>query len=1611
MDGCEEGDAEISATVVCEEELNDELDIYNDLPDFRYDETIDKLNATIAKLEAENNELHSMLTEMKKEKDILETKCSALITNITSLLKTAKLEIQRKERTINDLRQQLSGAASSNKFRLKRQFENPDWKKNADINYSKCDSQTREPVSKKPRLSELDRTTKDMGSKNEETMNGNVTTLKPPSKVTQASQKENVPLTPVQKHTPAGKMNATSKVSAPILPAINCPTLFSSRMYQRLNNQSATQTITLPSVPLIPICDEEPLNRVPVGRINVNEQPQCAIPTEKTVSKTPDDTVKLPGCNLFFQKPTSSSVGAVIEKPNLTSAKNDSSRKRTELNLRSVSDLKKVVCESVTKSDSPQSLSNKCKVRNNGLDRVKSVFPPAKMSTPLSSDRATKFQFSNAKNNKSTLMSFKSSKHLDTRSTLLKVLPNGKGKSVKKVFVPISSAWNCSKPPSCTPPDEASNNKCQQSENAAEGEMGAEVTRVTSELTVKVDNEILDESGKQAVDLFGSPAKWADDCSSDSVKVDGIVNRKKIDYSLFGSPYKNGDSCSSEPVNFVLPPGAYEDSCFTNQPPDKVSPRPVKTPPPITSLPDLTSNLVSSKNKCSDSASGSNDRDGRKNDDSFSLPALKSSKKGKSVFSPLKDSKTAASLPTVALDDRSSTGICFPFKHTNRYEDSVLGQFDDTAQFVSALAKVDTKISPLSTPMKNSDVIDEFQMTQCQTINTSSANNPTSFKEVFRNKNLQDVPMVASNDDYVVTEKQSSKVTCQVKNTEPSASTSLGSVDFEKSQEKAENVLYADEKAEESIATEKRVDSSSSLSNSKFIHRSNFSSSFVFTVSSDSQSFHDKPVNVLKPRKTPRAVVNKRSPVAPTGSCNDVNLNPRIAIPDAFITEQEERVRQWQKNHLYENTLKSGTSPKTPSPTKCLVKMNGSSSDTTKASTPMKAQSKIYSLGKNRLKPPSPCNALGTSSSESRTQEKTGVINRLQPKRVPRHPVTSGKNSDGVLKAVATKSKPRDDTPSNVLDNDPPCTVAVAEMVVPMPVSVPVSAKSNEGDRAIDIPNTIDSPHIIKQNPDSLRNKYDGRLQYATGSDKTEEIATAGNTTPVPVDEPPCALDTTNKALNMIYSVMSNIVSGSTTSNNLGETVGVSSPIDPVHLKTEPIINNEKLLEKIDISPKNRLVEVSCTQRSSMYVECISQVKPSSTQNFNSKLRVSNISGPFTSKSTPIIMKKSMVNRDSDFKRSSALKRFGDKAKNNSINSNSNSPTTAEGVLEENYNSKGLPSKRVLIRRKSAPNLNVSSQSLGNRTANKTLTRTFSSSSLKNVQDPISHIAEVLPVKWIVHPIELDLPENIYGCISSSFSSKDPRALPRLVEPRSSLSSKDEDNQNVKVMRKLNHWISPNASIIGRVSEQSSSEINLTRPIVTSTPFPLKRDGALATDTRENRTKRLSTSKETFLLETATKHPILRRSERVVKRSTIQLDSPIKQERKARGKKRPAATQPELASPEESCKESKRTPGNRKSPKGPSKSDISTESPPATDAVTTSTTSPAPEPVVQSHPHPLTSTTSLSQSVITSTAQPLLITRKRRIPILSSVTLVHSDKPVIVSRKRPPSFGVYNNST
>ncbi|XP_050431330.1 uncharacterized protein LOC126839921 [Adelges cooleyi] len=92
---------------ICEVKIDGKMalvSLYDDLPHFEYDETIDRLKETNIKYQNYILELNQRIKCLEDEKSNLKSVNMVLSKNITSLYKTAFSEIQRKDKIINDLR-------------------------------------------------------------------------------------------------------------------------------------------------------------------------------------------------------------------------------------------------------------------------------------------------------------------------------------------------------------------------------------------------------------------------------------------------------------------------------------------------------------------------------------------------------------------------------------------------------------------------------------------------------------------------------------------------------------------------------------------------------------------------------------------------------------------------------------------------------------------------------------------------------------------------------------------------------------------------------------------------------------------------------------------------------------------------------------------------------------------------------------------------------------------------------------------------------------------------------------------------------------------------------------------------------------------------------------------------------------------------------------------------------------------------------------------------------------------------------------------------------------------------------------------------------------------
>ncbi|CAD6217861.1 GSCOCG00011398001-RA-CDS [Cotesia congregata] len=103
--------------------MDDDIDIYGDLENF--DEKRDEnCSSTISELKLETKKLENHTQELKKKIKNLEATNNTLKINLSSLLKTAKNEIVRKDRIIAELRQQLNNKTfrrnSSEQFKFNK---------------------------------------------------------------------------------------------------------------------------------------------------------------------------------------------------------------------------------------------------------------------------------------------------------------------------------------------------------------------------------------------------------------------------------------------------------------------------------------------------------------------------------------------------------------------------------------------------------------------------------------------------------------------------------------------------------------------------------------------------------------------------------------------------------------------------------------------------------------------------------------------------------------------------------------------------------------------------------------------------------------------------------------------------------------------------------------------------------------------------------------------------------------------------------------------------------------------------------------------------------------------------------------------------------------------------------------------------------------------------------------------------------------------------------------------------------------------------------------------------------------------------------------------------
>ncbi|XP_029343043.1 uncharacterized protein LOC100159462 [Acyrthosiphon pisum] len=104
---------------ICEVNIDGKMalvSLYDDLPHFEYDLTIDNLKNSVTKLRSFVQELKQRIKKLENENTNFQTVNNVLSKNITSLYKTASIEIQRKDKIIDDLRKSQVVPSTSKMF-------------------------------------------------------------------------------------------------------------------------------------------------------------------------------------------------------------------------------------------------------------------------------------------------------------------------------------------------------------------------------------------------------------------------------------------------------------------------------------------------------------------------------------------------------------------------------------------------------------------------------------------------------------------------------------------------------------------------------------------------------------------------------------------------------------------------------------------------------------------------------------------------------------------------------------------------------------------------------------------------------------------------------------------------------------------------------------------------------------------------------------------------------------------------------------------------------------------------------------------------------------------------------------------------------------------------------------------------------------------------------------------------------------------------------------------------------------------------------------------------------------------------------------------------------
>lgn len=307
-------------------------------------------------------------------------------------------------------------------------------------------------------------------------------------------------------------------------------------------------------------------------------------------------------------------------------------------------------------------------------------------------------------------------------------------KPSKKLVLPVSNSWNGLVKTVENLKERKKGNRLQESETGA-------TSSTTENVTNSFSNDEKKQTERDTLELNNSKTRASD-----------------VLEDLFGSPLKWAENSNeTTPLLELNSPTVYEDSCSAHIENAKFHSNLKKTVGEKSVSIDIAHSTETHAINCKTvtQIESSNEQPSTSSNMDKLERAFEevggNKHRMKSIFSPLKTDSCKSSSIGLGVNTGSIVDLRFNFPFKSKYEDSVLGQFDDTTQFVSALTKVESKISPLNTPVKSisvpaaDDTILALNMapkTFSQAYQTSESNHLTSsLNSMSSNKNFSDRPI------------------------------------------------------------------------------------------------------------------------------------------------------------------------------------------------------------------------------------------------------------------------------------------------------------------------------------------------------------------------------------------------------------------------------------------------------------------------------------------------------------------------------------------------------------------------------------------------------------------------------------------------------------------------------------------------------------------------------------------------------------------------------------------------------------------------------------------------------------------------------------------------------